>query len=227
MVFMDAVMKTFRIKEPGSAITHFTGFCLTAVGAAPLILKSLKAGDLLHPASMAVFLFTMLLLYAASTLCHSLDISEDSSRRLRKFDHMSIYVLIAGTYTPVCLIGLHGTEGNLLCICVWTLAAAGCAAYYLWVDCPKWLSSALYIAMGWLIIFKIRDIAAISPAVLALLFGGGVLYTVGGCIYALKCPAFNSRHKNFGTHEIFHLFVMAGSLCHYLLMYLFLANLPV
>jgi hemolysin III len=224
---MDTAMKTSHIKEPGSALTHFIGLCLTLVGTVPLLQKTLQMNNRLHFISMVIFLASMLLLYAASTLCHSLDAGEEINLRLRKLDHVSIYILIAGTYTPVCLLSLCGAQGDLLCICVWTLAIGGCAAYLLWADCPKWVSSALYIAMGWLIIFKLPALLHVmSPEAVLLLFAGGVLYTIGGIIYALKLPRFNSRHPYFGSHEVFHLFVMGGSFCHYLMMYLFLARMP-
>ena len=94
----------------------------------------------------------------------------------------------------------------------------------LWINCPKWFSSLIYIAMGWICVVAIRQIvAALTPAAFGWLLEGGIIYTIGGIIYALKLPIFNSRHKNFGSHEIFHLFVMGGSFCHYVMMYGYVA----
>lgn len=212
-----------KVKDPGSAATHFIGLCLTAAGAVPLLAKSFSAPSKTVFISMLVFICSMMMLYTASTVYHTFDISPDVNRRLQKLDHMSIYILIAGTYTPVCLVALSGTQGTVLCILVWSLAAAGCLINALWITCPKWFSSMLYIAMGWIIIFKGGEILSISRGAFLWLFIGGIIYTIGGVIYALRLPIFNGRHKNFGSHEIFHLFVMGGSFCHFMMMLLFFA----
>ena len=107
---------------------------------------------------------------------------------------------------------------------VWGIAAVGILINALWISCPKWFSSLIYISMGWVCITAIREILnALPPSAFGWLLAGGIIYTIGGIIYALKLPIFNSRHKNFGSHEIFHLFVMGGSLCHYVMMYAFVA----
>jgi len=166
----------------------------------------------------------MILLYAASTVYHTLDISEKVNRLLRKLDHMMIFILIAGTYTPICLIVLGNRSGFLLLALVWAIAAAGILINAFWISCPKWFSSLIYISMGWVCVTAFREIiSALPPAAFSWLLAGGIIYTAGGVIYALKLPIFNSRHKNFGSHEIFHLFVMGGSLCHYVVMYAFVA----
>ena len=160
----------------------------------------------------------------ASHIHHTLDISPKVNKILRKLDHMMIFILIAGTYTPVCLIVLGDRTGWNLLALVWGIAAAGILIKALWITCPKWFSSLLYIAMGWVCILAISRIVQALPreAFLGLL-AGGLIYTLGGIIYALKLPLFNARHKNFGSHEIFHLFVMGGSFCHYMMMYQFVA----
>lgn len=178
----------------------------------------------LQIAALAVFIVSMILLYAASTVYHTLDISEKVNRLLRKLDHMMIFILIAGTYTPICLIVLGNRSGFLLLALVWAIAAAGILINAFWISCPKWFSSLIYISMGWVCVTAFREIiSALPPAAFSWLLAGGIIYTVGGVIYALKLPIFNSRHKNFGSHEIFHLFVMGGSLCHYVVMYAFVA----
>ena len=137
---------------------------------------------------------------------------------------MMIFVLIAGTYTPVCLIVLGDHTGWNLLGLVWGIALIGIIINALWITCPKWFSSLIYIAMGWVCILAISKIIAALPAGgFAWLLAGGIIYTAGGIIYALKLPIFNSRHRYFGSHEIFHLFVMGGSLCHYMMMYQFVA----
>lgn len=134
---------------------------------------------------------------------------------------MMISVLIAGTYTPVCLIALPKNIGIPLLATVWGIALLGIILKAFWVTCPKWVSSVLYIGMGWTCVLAFTNILnSLTHSAFIWLLTGGLIYTVGGVIYALKLPIFNSKHKNFGSHEIFHLFVMGGSACHYVVMYL-------
>ena len=167
---------TFKLKDPGSAITHFIGMMMALLATIPLLVKAAREPDWLHLIALSVFALSMFLLYTASTTYHSLDISAKVNRRLQKVDHMMIFVLIAGSYTPICLIALKGHTGKLLCILVWSVALVGII--------------------------------------------GGIIYTIGGIVYALKVPIFNAKHKNFGSHEIFHLFVMGGSACHFVTMFM-------
>ena len=213
-----------RVKDPGSAATHFIAMLSAILAAAPLLLKASSAPGTLHIASLAVFILSMIGLYGASTIYHTLDISPRINQLLRKLDHMMIFILIAGTYTPVCLIVLGDRTGWSLLSLVWVIAAVGILINALWITCPKWFSSLIYIAMGWVCITAITKILKALPAEgFAWLLAGGIVYTLGGIIYALKLPIFNSRHRYFGSHEIFHLFVMGGSLCHYVMMYQFVA----
>ena len=217
--------RRFRVKDPGSAATHFIGMVMAICAAPPLLIKAAAVPDPVHMASLAVFIASMILLYAASTTYHALDISERANRVLRKIDHMMISVLIAGSYTPVCLIVLKDTVGSWLCALVWGIALAGILVKAFWITCPKWFSSILYIAMGWLCLLAVPQIfSALPTGAFLWLLAGGIIYTVGGVIYALKLPLFNARHKNFGSHEIFHLFVMGGSICHFVVMYVYVAG---
>ena len=216
-----------EIKDPGSAITHFIGMMMAMFAATPLLIRAANNPDHIHLISLGIFIGSMILLYAASTTYHTLNLSERSNRILRKIDHMMIFVLIAGTYTPVCLIVLDKKIGYPLCALVWSIALAGIIIKAFWITCPKWFSSLLYIAMGWVCVLAFTQILnSLSPAAFGWLLAGGIIYTIGGIIYALKRPIFNSRHKNFGSHEIFHLFVMGGSICHFIMMYVFVAPMP-
>ena len=213
-----------KIKDPGSALTHFIAMVLAAAAAVPLLIKGSRSPEQFHLAALAVFILSMIGLYGASTIYHTLDISPKINQLLRKIDHMMIFILIAGTYTPVCLIVLGNKSGYRMLSLVWGIAIVGIIINALWINCPKWFSSVIYIAMGWVCIMAIRQIvAALTPAAFAWLLAGGIIYTIGGVIYALKLPIFNSKHKNFGSHEIFHLFVMGGSFCHYMMMYGYVA----
>ena len=218
----------FKIKDPGSAITHFIAFLLAALGAAPLLIKAAREPDTLHVIAMGIFILSMMLLYAASTVYHTLDINEKVNRRLRKMDHMMIFILIAGSYTPVCLIALNGKTGTMLCIAVWAIALIGIIVKACWITCPKWFSSVIYIGMGWLCVLAFSQIfETLSRPAFGWLLAGGIIYTIGGIIYGLKLPIFDAKHKNFGSHEIFHLFVMGGSICHFIVMYFFVAGMAI
>jgi hemolysin III len=207
------------IREPGSAITHFIAMMLTVFAAAPLLVKSALSDTANMLPAMTIFILSMVLLYGASATYHSLNIGGRALRIFRKVDHMMIFVLIAGSYTPVCLIVLGGRMGYTLFAVVWGIAIVGMLLKACWVTCPKWFSSIIYIAMGWVCVFVFGPLWNTLPHNAFLwLLAGGIIYTIGGVIYALKLPLFNSRHTFFGSHEIFHLFVMGGSLCHFIFM---------
>ena len=221
-------MFKLHMKDPGSAITHFIAMVLSILAATPLLLKSYRdTGHFtINSLSLAIFIVSMILLYAASTTYHTLDISPKVNKILRKIDHMMIFVLIAGSYTPVCLLVLDPKRGYPLLIAVWSLALIGIGIKFLWITCPKWFSSVIYIAMGWICVFVFSPIVHRLPAAaFGWLLAGGIIYTVGGIIYALKLPLFNARHQYFGSHEIFHLFVMGGSFCHFIFMYQYVIGL--
>jgi hemolysin III len=212
-------------KDPGSAITHFIGMLMAAFAAFPLLVKASKAPDKTGVIALGIFALSMILLYTASTVYHTFDLSDKVNRALKKFDHMMIFILIAGTYTPICLVPLKGKVGTALLILIWGMAILGILLKALWVYCPKWVSSVIYIAMGWTCVLAFAPILNTLPREgFNWLLAGGIIYTVGGVIYALKLPIFNSRHKNFGSHEIFHLFCIGGTVCHFILMYKFIAG---
>lgn len=216
-------MNKRHLKDKWSAITHFIGMLMAIFAGIPLLIKAAQEPSKVYIVSLSIYLVSMILLYAASTIYHSLDISERVNQNLKKFDHMMISVLIAGTYTPVCLITLKGTLGIVLLAIVWSFAIVGIIIKAFWVNCPKWFSSVLYIGMGWTCVIAFtRLLDALSPAAFGWLLAGGLIYTAGGVIYALKLPIFNNKHKSFGSHEIFHLFVMGGSICHFIVMYVFI-----
>lgn len=212
------------IREPGSAITHFIAMMMAVFAAVPLLIKAGIQSGQENLLAMAIFMGSMILLYGASATYHSVDLTGRSLCIFRKLDHMMIFVLIAGSYTPVCLIVLGGKLGYTLLALVWGIAAVGMLIKAFWITCPKWFSSIIYISMGWVCVLVFGPLlnTLSTPAFLWLL-AGGIIYTVGGVIYALKLPIFNSKHKSFGSHEVFHLFVMGGSICHFIFMYLYVA----
>ena len=204
--------------RPWSAITHGAGALLAVVGTAALLLRAVLLG---HPAELLPFLIyglSMVGLYTASTLYHCLNVSVPGRIALRKYDHCSIYLLIAGSYTPICLTALRHSGGPILLSCIWTLAAAGLVLTIAKLGIPRWLTSTIYLIMGWLAIFAIVPLYRALPTTgFALLLAGGLSYTAGGILYAVKWPGRNNPH--FGCHEIFHLFILLGSIFHFILMY--------
>ena len=204
--------------RPWSAITHGVGAGLALVGTALLLVRAAGLGDWLLFALFAIYGLSMICLYTASTLYHCLRTSVPGRIALRKYDHCSIYLLIAGSYTPLCLTALGESGGIPLLAAVWTLAVAGMVLTIAKLAIPRWLTSAIYLFMGWLAIFAIVPIRRVLPDVgFFWLVAGGVLYTVGGVLYAVKWPG--RDNPRFGCHEIFHLFILMGSICHFFLMY--------
>lgn len=210
--------------RPWSAITHGAGAVLAAVGTVFLLLRALSGGDWIHFAAFALYGASMTGLYTASALYHCINTTVPGRLALRKLDHCSIYLLIAGSYTPVCLIALENSGGQSLFGLIWAIAAAGIVLSIAWIDCPRWLTSTVYLVMGWMALTAIGSIVRALPlsGLIALVLGG-VLYSAGGVLYAVKWPGRNN--PRFGCHEIFHVFILLGSACHFWMMYEVIARL--
>lgn len=211
----------FQVKDPISALTHFIGFWAAILAMPVLLIQAsehlTKETDLF---SLGIFMLSMVFLYGASTAYHTFHISKEANKILKKIDHSMIFVLIAGSYTPVCVMVLSPKTGLPLLTLVWGIALAGIIFKLCWVTCPKWVSSIIYITMGWLCVLAFSEIHQALPRVPFLwLLIGGIIYTVGGIIYALKLPLLEKWIPGFGAHELFHVFVMGGSFCHFMCMY--------
>ena len=210
--------KKFQIKEPINAFTHFLGFLMSIPIMITLTMKAYQNASLLSVIAFLIFGISLLLLYGASTIYHTLNISQKGTALLRRIDHMMIFVLIVGTYTPVCLIPLRGKWGWTLFIAVWGFAFAGILLKIFWLNAPRWFSTLLYVVMGWLVLVAFVPLErAIPIGGIVLLASGGIVYTIGAVIYAVKWSKL--KLKYFGFHEIFHLFVMGGSALHVLFMF--------
>ena len=209
-------------REPISSYTHFLGAVFFGAGALLLLIKCLlqegPAGRTVL--SLAVFGFSLVALYSASAIYHFSCASARMVRILRKLDHSMIYVLIAGTYTPVLLAYMPMPNAAYFTAFMWLLALAGILIKLLWFSAPRWLGTAFYLIMGWAILADPSVFWQMSGGAFALLAAGGLSYTAGGIIYGLQKPNFS---ESFGHHELFHLFCLAGSLFHYLLMLLYVA----
>lgn len=208
----------FQVKDPLSALTHFIGF----LAVIPVFICLLELSETkLQQISFIVFGFSLLLLYGASTIYHTLKLSAEKTALLRRIDHMMIFVLIAGTYTPVCLVPLAGKWGTILLSAIWVIAVAGVFMKIFWMGAPRWLSTMIYVVMGWLSITAfVPLLRTVGWGGFGMLLGGGIAYTVGALIYALKKPNL-AILKSFGFHEIFHVFVMIGSAFHIAFMFLY------
>lgn len=205
--------------RPWSAITHGIGIVLSVTALIFLMSFASHQGlSMVSSIALAIYGVAMTALYTASTLYHSLNTGVKGRIRLRKADHMMIYFLIAGTYTPVCVICLPNVLGYTLLGIIWSLALIGCIINIKWIKLPRWLTSSIYIIMGWIAIVAVYPLSKVfATGVLWLVFGG-FFYTVGGILYATKWPGKNN--PRFGCHEIFHVFILLGSICHFVMVFL-------
>jgi len=211
-------MKSYSpVEESVNVVTHACGFFLSIVALVLLILHSSLDGGALHIVSFTIFGISLCILYAASTLYHS---AKDLVRRsrLKIFDHASIYVLIAGSYTPFTLVTLTGKTGWLIFGISWGAAIIGITLKLFFTGKYSIVSTVMYVLMGWVIVFAIKPLANNLPLEGSLwLFGGGVAYTIGAILYSIKAIKFN--------HAIFHILVLVGSFCHFISVYFYVLPL--
>ncbi len=210
-------------KEITSALTHLGGAIFAIIGMVMLLYNAIRSHNTMSIIAFIIFGLSMILLYSTSTIYHFIDASKQKAKLvMRKLDHIMIFVLISGTYTPICLLTLKSAVGYTLLGVVWTITLIGVFIKIFWINAPRWVSSGLYIGMGWI------SVLVFAPLVKSMALGGviwlvlgGVMYTVGGVIYGLKRP--NIDKPWFGFHELFHLFVLAGTFCHFIMMYFYIA----
>ncbi|MCU9614452.1 hemolysin III family protein [Caldibacillus lycopersici] len=209
------------IREPINSLTHLAGAVLAFFALLAMVIKAAEdAGSMLSLFAVIVFGISMILLYSASATYHMVIAKDKVIAFFRKIDHSMIFLLIAGTYTPFCLITLKGTLGWTLFAIISTIAIAGIVFKMVWFHCPRWISTVLYIAMGWIIVFVFPSLSEkLATGGITLLIIGGAMYTIGGIIYGAK-PKF-LQFKQMGFHEIFHVFILLGSLAHFLSVFLY------
>ncbi|UFU00699.1 hemolysin III family protein [Radiobacillus kanasensis] len=206
------------IREPINGLTHLFGAILSFVG---LLAMVIKADSAVSIAAVIIFGISMILLYSASATYHMVIAKQQVIAFLRRLDHSMIYVLIAGTYAPFCLVALDNWVGITLFSVISSIAVLGVLFKMIWFHSPRWLSTALYIGMGWMIVFAAGPLTGTVDSVgLLLLLLGGVLYTIGGIIYGTKPKFLESKYMGF--HEIFHIFILLGSLAHFFSVYLYI-----
>ena len=206
-----------HLREPVNALTHGFGALLSVAGLVLLVLSATGPARPWHIVSFSIFGAALIATYLASALYHALPLGEVGVRRMRKLDHLMIYVLIAATYTPICLVVLRGVWGWSLFRTIWGLAVLGMGVKLFWLEAPRWLSTGFYLLMGWVALAALWPLVqAVKTEAFLWLLAGGVMYSVGAAVYGLKRP--NPFPGVFGFHEIFHVFCILGSLSHFWLM---------
>ena len=201
-------------REPLNSFTHFLGVLFAVFGAS--LLLGLTVGvnfSFITLASVLIFCLSMFLLYSASSWYHYSNGSTKVLTRLRKLDHAMIYVLIAGSYTPICLKYMSGMKGIIFSMILWLIALIGSVVKLCWMKAPRWLSTAFYLIMGWSIVFDWKSLTLLPAGAVALLLCEGISYSIGAVCYIIKKP---NLSKLLGFHEIFHIFILLGTLFHFL-----------
>ncbi|MEX0993624.1 MAG: hemolysin III family protein [Solirubrobacterales bacterium] len=206
-----------RVKPRLRGVSHEYAFFVSLATGAALIL--IADGSRARMAA-AVYAAAMTALFGCSALYHRPNWSAPVRRWMRRLDHSSIFLLIAGTFTPFALLALKGTLATAILIVVWAAALSGIVLKMAWIDAPRWLTATVFVALGWVGVFAMPQLwDALGPAAVLLLATGGVLYTVGAVIYARKRP--DPKPAVFGYHEIFHLLVIGAAALHYSVIALF------
>jgi hemolysin III len=211
---MNADIKFYSpLEERINILSHASGLLLSMVAIVLLLVRASNYGNAWHILSVAIFGASLIALYAASTTYHSATRPELRAR-LRVIDHATIYILIAGTYTPFTLITLSGPVGWTIFSISWGLAVSGIVLKLFFTGRFNLVSTLMYIFMGWIIVFAVKPLVASLPAEgLYWLIAGGLSYTIGAIVYSIKKVPLN--------HAIFHLFVLGGSVCHFVAVYFY------
>lgn len=205
-----------KLREPINSITHFAGAALSILALVAMLIKVIiNDGSSVAIVSVTIFGISLILLYTISATYHGVISTEKVIFNLKRLDHSMIFILIAGSYAPFCLLAIGGSFGITMFIIMMSIAVFGIIFKLCWFDCPRWLQTSMYIAMGWSAVFMIKPLSAVLPlSSIFWLVLGGVLYTIGGVIYGAK-PA-KMKLGSFGFHEIFHIFILLGSLSHFI-----------
>ncbi len=203
------------IREPINGFTHLGGAIFSLVGLLALISKTiLTSTSVVDLGAVVIFGISMILLYCASATYHMVIASDKVIAFLRRIDHSMIFILIAGSYAPFCLIALKEDKGWILLTIIGIIAICGVLFKMIWFNCPRWISTCIYVGMGWMSVFIIKPLLqSLSFEGILLLILGGLFYTVGALIYAIKPKSL--KLKQLGFHEIFHIFILLGSACHF------------
>ncbi len=209
-----------KFRDPVSGLTHLGGAIAALVGLVALVL--IGWGDLIHEVSLIIYGVSLILMMTASACYHLIKASPRWQLFLRKLDHTSIYLLIAGTYTPICANLFTGFWNWGILAIIWTFALVGTIVKLFVINAPRWITVVVYIVMGWLGILALPQMLAVIPGGgLFWLLLGGILFTLGAVVYATKI--FDFYPRVFGFHEVWHIFVLAGCLAHFIFILAYVA----
>ncbi len=211
-----------KLREPFSGLSHLGGAIAAFLGQVALL--SLAWGGTAKVVSVIIYGLCLMALFSASASYHLAKGKPATLQILRKIDHSAIFLLIAGTYTPFCMIAFTGFFRWGLLTLIWAIALAGIAVKVFYLGAPRWLNAGMYVLMGWLCVLAAPQMPTVLPsAAMAWLIIGGVTYTLGAVVYAAKL--FNFLPGKFGFHEVWHIFVLLGALAHFLSI-MFLLSAP-
>jgi hemolysin III len=209
-----------KFREPVSGLIHLVSAVLAVVGLGVLLIQG--QGNLLKEFSLLVYGLSLILMLSSSTIYHSINASPSTLLRLRKLDHSSIYLLIAGSYTPICLNFFTGFWRWGFLAIIWAFGLAGVIVKLFVINAPRWVTAGIYLVMGWLSVFAIKEMILTMPlGALLWLLAGGLFFTFGAVIYITKKMDFFPNV--FGFHEVWHIFVTLGCLCHFILISTYIA----
>ena len=209
-----------KFRDPVSGGIHLFSAILALFGLGALLI--LGQGDMLKELSLLVYGLSLIFMFSSSTIYHSVNTNPTALLRLRKLDHSSIYILIAGSYTPLCLNFFSGFWRWGFLGIIWAFALAGIIIKLFVINAPRWVTAGIYLLMGWLSVFAIKNMIATMPVgALLWLLAGGLFYTVGAVIYITRKMDFVPNV--FGFHEVWHIFVTLGALCHFILIAVYIA----
>lgn len=209
-----------KLRDPVSGLMHLVAAVLAGLGL--LALVYLGRGSLSKQASLAIYGLSVIAMFSASATYHLVNGQPGTLKFLRKLDHSSIYLVIAGTYTPICLYFFTGFWQWGMVALIWTFALVGILVKLVFIHAPRGLTVVIYLVMGWLGVFAIPEMVNVMPAsAIGWLFAGGIFFTLGALVYAFKKPDWYPNV--FGFHEIWHIFVILGCLCHFIVIAAYVA----
>ena len=203
------------MREPFSGLSHLLGAVLTIPALIFMLVKLPDDIPYRYLVSYLVFSVSMFLMFFASAIYHLMDVGEQTLRKLKRIDHIAIFIMIAGSYTPYCLIGLENSLALIMLSLIWSIAIMGIVIKMFWLHAPRWMSTVLYVAMGWMAIVVYEPLSIGLPSkAISWLLAGGIAYTLGAVVYATKWPNIHAKYFNF--HDFWHIFVLAGATCHFI-----------
>jgi len=212
---------THHLREPFSGLSHLLGALFTIPALTYMLLNLPDQQYGAYLISYIVFSGSMFLMFGSSAIYHLMEINKEGIRKLKRIDHMAIFVMIAGSYTPYCLLGLKGSFSWVMFCTIWGIALFGILIKIFWLHAPRWLSTLLYVGMGWVAMFIYKPLSQnLSSNAVDWLIAGGVVYTTGAIVYATKWPNISVKYFNF--HDLWHLFVLGGAACHFVSIALYL-----